>query len=66
MKKLSTLLMILMISACGLVEVCVVCTEANSGIEEDFCGSPDEVQEHEDDLENTGSQYGQDWNCVGG
>ncbi|SMG43209.1 hypothetical protein SAMN05661096_02991 [Marivirga sericea] len=66
MKKLSTLLMILMISACGLVEVCVVCTEANTGIEEDFCGSPDEVQQHEDDLEKTGNQYGQDWNCVGG
>jgi len=54
-----------MISACGLVEVCVVCTELNTGIEEDYCGSPDEVQEWEDDLEETGNQYGQDWSCVG-
>jgi len=65
MKKLSTLIMILMISACGLVEVCVVCTEASSGVEEDYCGSPEEVREFEDDLEDTGSQYGQDWNCTG-
>jgi|GEM_PF-5972313 len=54
-----------MISACGLVEVCVICTEANTGIEEDYCGSPDQVQEFEDDLEKTGSQYGQSWNCTG-
>ncbi|HET8859839.1 hypothetical protein [Marivirga sp.] len=65
MKKLSTFLMILMISACGLVEVCVVCTEANTGVEQDYCGSPDEVQEFEDDLENTGAQYGQNWSCIG-
>ncbi|WKK86864.1 hypothetical protein [Marivirga arenosa] len=65
MKKLLTFVTILMISACGLVEVCVVCTELNTGIEEDYCGSPDQVQEWEDDLEETGNQYGQDWSCVG-
>lgn len=65
MKKLAILFTVLMISACGLVEVCVVCTEANTGIEENMCGSPDEVREFEDDLEDSGSQYGQSWNCAG-
>lgn len=66
MKKLSTIFAILLLSACGLVEVCVTCTELNTGIETDQCGSPTEIQEFEDDLEEQGQQYGQNWNCVGG
>lgn len=62
--KLSTLVLILLISSCGLVEVCTTCTDQNNGVTTDFCGSPDEVQEHEDDLEDQGQAYGQDWVCT--
>ena len=64
--KLSALLIIfLLCSSCGLVEVCVLCTELNTGIEEEYCGTPTEVQEYEDELDDQGAQYGQSWSCSG-
>jgi hypothetical protein len=63
--KLLTLFAILLFCSCGLVEVCVTCTEQDTGISDDFCGSPEEVREHEDELESQGQAYGQNWNCVG-
>ena len=63
--KLSTLALILLISSCGLVEVCVTCTDQNSnGVTTEECGSPAEVQEFEDDLKYQGQAYGQDWVCT--
>ncbi|WMN12034.1 hypothetical protein QYS49_32145 [Marivirga salinae] len=63
--KLSTLALILLISSCGLVEVCTTCTEQNDDVTTEFCGSPDEVQEYEDDLKDQGQAYDQDWVCTG-
>lgn len=63
--KLSTLAAILLLSSCGLVEVCTTCTEQDTGVSDEFCGSPTEVQEYEDELETQGQAYGQDWVCTG-
>jgi len=63
--KLSTLALILLISSCGLVEVCTTCTDQNNGVTTEECGSPTEVQEFEDNLKEQGQTYGQDWVCTG-
>lgn len=63
--KLSTLALILLISSCGLVEVCTTCTEQDSNVTNEYCGSPDEVQEYKDDLKDQGQAYDQDWVCTG-
>lgn len=63
--KLSTIAFILLLSSCGLVEVCVTCTDQNNGVTTEECGSPTEVQEFEDDLKDQGQAYGQDWVCTG-
>ncbi|ADR21984.1 hypothetical protein MATR_03810 [Marivirga tractuosa] len=63
--RLSTLALILLISSCGLVEVCTTCTEQNTQVSDEFCGSPTEVQEHEDELKEQGQAYNQDWVCTG-
>jgi hypothetical protein len=62
--KLSTLALILLLSSCGLVEVCTTCTEQNTGVTDEFCGSPTEVQERKDELQDQGQAYGQDWTCT--
>lgn len=63
--KLSTLVLILTICSCGLVEVCTTCTDQNNGVTTEECGSPTEVQEFEDNLKEQGQTYGQDWVCTG-
>jgi hypothetical protein len=63
--KLSSLALILLISSCGLVEVCTTCTDQNNGVTTEECGSPTEVQEFEDNLKEQGQTYGQDWVCTG-
>lgn len=63
--KLSTLALILSLFSCGLTEECVICTEQNTNVSNEFCGSPTEVQEYEDELQTQGQAYGQDWDCTG-
>lgn len=64
-QKLSALALILLLCSCGLVEVCVTCTEQNTGVTDEHCGSPTEVQEYEDELKDQGQAYGQEWTCTG-
>ncbi len=64
--KLSTLALILLLSSCGLVEVCTTCTEQDSNVTNEYCGSPTEVQEYKDELKEQGQAYGQEWTCTGG
>jgi hypothetical protein len=43
---------------------CITCTESNTGVTTDYCGSSANVKSFEDELKNEGSALGQDWNCV--
>ena len=50
------------ISSCDK-EICTTCTEANTGVTDDFCGTKSEVDAFETTLNDLGGPLGQVWNC---
>jgi len=44
---------------------CITCTEAHSGVTaQEYCGTPAQVKDYENELKKQGSALGQDWSCV--
>jgi hypothetical protein len=43
---------------------CITCTERQTGVTTDYCGTSANVKSFEDELKSQGSAVGQDWNCV--
>ena len=66
MKK--TLTLVLAIMACSFLfsgcKKCVTCTEANTGVTSDYCGTNKNVKDFENELKRQGSAVGQNWSCV--